>query len=47
MNFIDIAKKKTFAPGPGHYPTKNQWKDKPLGNMKGGARNTFIQQIFK
>lgn len=46
-NFIDIAKAKSFAPGPGHYPPKNQWKDKPLGNMKGGARNTFISQIFK
>jgi hypothetical protein len=46
-NFVDLAKKYEYIPGPGKYEKPNQYKDMILGLFKGGERNTYIDQIFK
>ena len=46
-NFIEkAAKTARFVPGPGNYPEKNSWTDKPLGKFyKNGPRNSYVEML--
>jgi len=45
--WIASNKLHAYTPSPAAYDQPNNWKSSILGNMKGGKKNTYIEQICR